>query len=117
MNGRGIQELMKPENKGALKSLMSYHVVAGRLTASKILKALCRGRGAASFTTIHGEELLASMDGTDIILTDCTGNQARITGADSTCKNLIFHRIDTVILPPSLFGIHSTTDGDAVGSR
>ena len=95
-----VDELMKPENKQTLKSLMSYHIVPGKLTASQILRALCRGMGAASFTTIQGEELLASMDGTDIILTDCSGNQARITGADTTARNLVFHRIDRVVLPP-----------------
>ena len=112
-----VDELLKPENKRTLKSLMSYHIVPGKLTASQILRALCRGKGAASFTTIQGEELLASMDGTDIVLTDCSGNQARITGADTTARNLVFHRIDRVVLPPLMMKAESFPAESSLGSR
>lgn len=91
--------LPDPEFKRELRALVSYHIVAGRITAARILKALCRGNGVARFTTIQGEELLASMDGTDIVLTDCSGNQARIVQADHTRQNLVYHHIDTVIMP------------------
>ena len=94
-----IRELLRPENKHRLKSLVAYHMVAGELTASKILKALCRGKGATRFTTVQGEELLATMEGSDIILTDCSGNRARIVCADGNSHNLVFHEIDSVILP------------------
>ena len=112
-----VDELLMPENKQTLKSLMSYHIVPGKLTASQILRALCRGKGAASFTTIQGEELLASMDGTDIVLTDCSGNQARITGADTTSRNLVFHRIDRVVLPPLMMKAESFPAEASLGSR
>lgn len=94
-----IRELLRPENKHRLKSLVAYHMVAGELTASKILKALCRGKGAARFTTVQGEELLATLEGSDIVLTDCSGNRARIVCADGNSQNLVFHEIDSVILP------------------
>jgi uncharacterized surface protein with fasciclin (FAS1) repeats len=74
-------------------------MVAGRFTASKILQALCRGAGTAVFTTVQGNEILASMEGTDILLTDCSGNTARITLADSDRQNGVIHVIDKVILP------------------
>ena len=97
-----IRQLLKPENKRMLRDVMAYHIVAGKLTAAGILKALCAGEGAATFTTIQGEEILANMEGTDIILTDCSGNQARIISADTTRRNMVFHRIDKVVLPGSL---------------
>ncbi len=97
-----IQELLMPENKHRLKSLVAYHMVAGELTASKILQALCQGKGVTRFTTVQGEELLATMEGSDIILTDCSGNRARITCADGNSRNLVFHEIDSVILPRPL---------------
>lgn len=97
-----IRQLLKPENKQLLRSLMAYHIVAGKFTAARILRALCEGEGAATFTTVQGEELLASMEGTDIVLTDCSGNQARIISADTARRNMVFHRIDKVVLPQPL---------------
>ncbi len=98
---QGIEQtdLWDPGNRKQLKALIAYHIVAGELTASHILKALCRGEGAAIFTTILGEPLLATLEGTDIVLTDCLGNQARIVRADSGQGNLVFHEIDSVVLP------------------
>lgn len=97
------KELFKGENKEKLKKVLSYHIVAGNLTASKILLALCRGMGEASFTTVQGSKIVATMKGTDIILTDSSGKQARITAADSYQSNGVIHRIDGVISP---FGMH-----------
>lgn len=102
MDPASMGELLKPENRAELRTVLAYHIVAGELTASHILRALCRGEGAARFTTVQGEELLATMEGSDIILTDCAGNRARIVSADSNRNNLVFHEIDKVILPSSL---------------
>lgn len=95
-------ELLKPENQDELRTVLAYHIVAGELTASRILRALCRGEGSARFTTVQGEELLATLEGIDIILTDCSGNRARIVSADTNRNNLVFHEIDKVIVPSSL---------------
>jgi uncharacterized surface protein with fasciclin (FAS1) repeats len=97
--GLNFAELLEPENRNALRSVLTYHMVAGRYSASKILRALCRGAGTAAFTTVQGNEILASMEGTDILLTDCSGNTARITMADGNRQNGVIHVIDRVILP------------------
>lgn len=99
LGASGATNLLGPENRAQLRTLIAYHIVAGELTASRILKALCQGKGSAIFTTVLGEPLLATLDGTDIVLTDCLGNQARIIRADSGSDNLVFHEIDTVVLP------------------
>lgn len=91
--------LLHPENKKELKSFLTYHIVAGKISASKILKAISRGAGKASFTTVQGEELIATMVGLDIILTDNYGNTATITRADENQCNGVIHEIDSVILP------------------
>jgi uncharacterized surface protein with fasciclin (FAS1) repeats len=93
------ENLLGPDNREQLRAVVAYHIVAGELTASRILQAMCQGKGSASFTTVLGEPLLATLDGTDIILTDCLGNQARIIRADSETDNLVYHEIDTVVLP------------------
>jgi len=91
--------LLHPRNIGKLRTLISYHIVAGEFTASRILRALCQGEGVAVFTTIQGGELIATMEGVDIVLTDCRGNKSRIVTADTTSENLVLHEIDRVILP------------------
>lgn len=94
-----IAQLLLPENKRELFSLLTYHIVAGNFTASKILQALSQGNGKTSFTTIQGTEIMASMNGINIILTDTFGNSATITTADSNQCNGVIHEIDRVILP------------------
>lgn len=97
-----ISELLNSKDKSALKSLLTYHIVAGQLTASRILSAMCRGNGKASFTTVQGKKLSAHLDGYDIVLTDPMGNTARITTADLNSKIGVVHEIDSVILPTQM---------------
>lgn len=97
-NSISLETLFEPENRRALYSFVTYHMIAGRLTASSILRAMSSGNGIARFTTVQGNELLASMDGTDIVLMDCFGNKARITSADKKIGNSVLHIIDNVIL-------------------
>ena len=94
-----IKDLLRPQNKSELQSLIAYHIVAGRFTASKILKAMCRGGGEACLTTVQGNVLTAKMDGIDIVLVDDFGNEAKITTADEDRCNGIIHIIDTVVVP------------------
>jgi uncharacterized surface protein with fasciclin (FAS1) repeats len=100
--GSTIEKLLDPINKKAVQALMTYHIIAGNFSASRILKAMCRGGGKASFTTVNGDELRATMQGVDIILTDNLGNRAKITTADSNQCNGVIHEIDTVIRPSKL---------------
>lgn len=97
-----LNELFKEENKKKLKDLLTYHIVAGNLTASKILRAMCKGEGKASFTTVQGNKIMATMQGTDIILADTQGNTAKITVADVGQSNGVIHEIDSVISPTKI---------------
>jgi len=97
-----VEQLLGPENKEELKALLTYHIVAGRFTASNILRAMCRGNGKATFTTVQGNKLVASMSGIDIVLTDNYGNSAKIVMADADQSNGVIHEIDSVIVPGHL---------------
>ncbi|WP_437368961.1 fasciclin domain-containing protein [Maribacter litoralis] len=97
-----IDKLFDPENKRILRAMLSYHIIADKLSASSILKAMCRGNGIATFTTIQGEAITATMKGIDIVLTDKFGNHATITTADSNQSNGIIHEIDTVFVPEKM---------------
>ncbi|HUH46439.1 MAG TPA: fasciclin domain-containing protein, partial [Arenibacter sp.] len=97
-----IAALFLPENKKELLALLTYHMVAGNLTASKMLIAMSRGNGKASFTTVQGNKIFASMEGTDIVISDNFGNSAKIVAADFNQCNGVIHEIDSVILPKIL---------------
>lgn len=99
---RTVAELLDPSNKKEVQALITYHIIAGNFSASKILKAMCRGAGKATFTTVQGDELTATMEGVDIVLTDNYGNKAKITMADANQCNGVIHGIDTVIRPSKL---------------
>lgn len=102
LSKKTVAALLHPNNKKELQALMRYHIIAGNFSASKILMAMCRGEGKASFTTVQGDELTATMQGVDIILTDNLGNTAKITTADSNQSNGVIHEIDSVIRPSKL---------------
>ncbi len=97
-----LTSLLSPANKKELYAVLTYHIVAGNLSASKILRAMVKGNGTATFTTIQGDKLKASMRGIDIVLTDNFGNTAKIINADSNQCNGVIHEIDSVIMPKKI---------------
>jgi len=97
--GSSITELLHPDNKEELKAFIGYHIVAGNLSASNILKALSRGKGTTTFTTLQGDIITATMNGLDIVLSDSYGSKASIVVADSNQRNGVIHEIDGIIRP------------------
>ncbi|MDX1314272.1 MAG: fasciclin domain-containing protein [Eudoraea sp.] len=101
LSNRTLTEWLSPENKQELLTMLTYHMVVGELTASRILQAMASGKGSAVFKTIQGNEILATLDGTDILLTDCSGNSAKIKTEETNLSNGVVHVIDSVISPDS----------------
>lgn len=94
-----VETLLKPESKGTLTSVLTYHVVAGRMTSSDIAKAIKAGHGRATLTTVQGEPLTATMHGKMLMLTDAKGGHAMITIANVLQSNGVIHVVDTVLMP------------------
>lgn len=94
-----VDTLLKPENKDKLKGVLTYHVVAGKEDAASIAKAIEAGNGKATLKTVQGENLTASMDGTDVIITDAKGGKSKVTIADVMQSNGVIHVVDTVLMP------------------
>ena len=94
-----VETLVKPENKGTLTTILTYHVVAGRLTAADIAKAIKAGKGKAMLTTVQGGTLTASMMGKKVMLTDAKGGMSMVTIANVMQSNGVIHVIDTVLMP------------------
>ncbi|WP_072384420.1 fasciclin domain-containing protein [Novosphingobium sp. NDB2Meth1] len=94
-----VETLLKPENKGTLTAVLTYHVVAGRMTSRDIAKAIKAGHGRAKLTTVQGEPLTATMHGKMLMLTDAKGGQAMVTIANVMQSNGVIHVVDAVLMP------------------
>lgn len=94
-----VDTLVMPENKAQLTSILTYHVVAGRMTAKDIAKAIKAGGGKATLTTVNGEPLTAAMMGKTIMLTDAKGGMSHVTQGDVLQSNGVIHVVDTVLMP------------------
>lgn len=94
-----VNTLLKPENKPTLTKVLTYHVVAGKLSSVDLKKQIKAGGGKAELTTVSGGKLWAMMDGNSIVLKDEKGGMAKITQANVFQSNGVIHVIDTVLMP------------------
>jgi uncharacterized surface protein with fasciclin (FAS1) repeats len=94
-----VGTLVMPENKGTLTTVLTYHVVAGKLTAKDIASAISAGGGTAELTTVAGTKLSARLSGNSVVLTDAKGGQSAVTTVDVIQSNGVVHVIDSVLLP------------------
>ena len=94
-----VDTLLKPENKPALTKLLTYHVVAGRLSAADIKKMIKDGHGAAELRTVSGGTLTAMMKGSMIVLKDEKGGTSTVTQGNVFQSNGVIHVVDSVLLP------------------
>jgi uncharacterized surface protein with fasciclin (FAS1) repeats len=80
-----MQAVLKDKTK--LTSILTYHVVAGKLMAKDIANE-------TSTKTVQGTELAITKKGADIMV-----NDAKVMKADIECSNGVIHIIDTVLMP------------------
>jgi uncharacterized surface protein with fasciclin (FAS1) repeats len=85
-----LNNLLKPENKEMLQSVLTYHVVAGKYMASDVM-------GMGSAKTVNGESFTISKSGGNVMI-----DNARIIKTDVMASNGVIHVIDTVILPKDM---------------
>ena len=94
-----VDTLLKPENKGTLTTVLTYHVVPGRLNAQTLKRMIKEGNGKAALKTVQGAELWAMANGDSITITDAKGGSATVTIANVTQSNGVIHVIDKVLMP------------------
>lgn len=94
-----VPTLLKPENKDTLDKVLTYHVVAGRISSKQLEAMIKKGNGKATLKTVQGEDLTVSMMGGKIMLTDAKGGMATVTTADVFQSNGVIYVIDTVLMP------------------
>lgn len=94
-----VDTLVKPENKATLTTILTYHVVAGRLTAADIEARAKAGGGKAVLTTVQGQPITVANGAHGWTITDAKGGMSHITIADVLQSNGVIHVVDTVLMP------------------
>jgi uncharacterized surface protein with fasciclin (FAS1) repeats len=94
-----VDTLVKPANKATLTKILTYHVIAGKLDSKAIAAKIAAGGGKADLKTVQGEDLVATMDGPTLVLTDAKGDASRVTIGDVYQSNGVIHVVDTVLMP------------------
>lgn len=94
-----VETLLKPENKGTLTAVLTYHVVAGKLGSKEIAAKIKAGGGKAVLKTVQGGELTLMMKGKDLIIMDSKGGTAKVTIKDVNQSNGVIHVINKVLMP------------------
>jgi len=94
-----VDTLVKPENKATLTKILTYHVVAGKITAKDIIDGVKAGGGKYEMTTVEGGKLVARVIGGKVVLTDEKGGSSTVTIANVYQSNGIIHVVDTVLMP------------------
>ncbi|SDB33244.1 Uncaracterized surface protein containing fasciclin (FAS1) repeats [Flavobacteriaceae bacterium MAR_2010_188] len=94
-----LKGLMNPASKSDLKTILTYHVLPGKITAEELIASINDNGGQYIATTVEGTELTFSLQGETVVLTDANGGTATVITADVDASNGIIHGIDTVIMP------------------
>jgi uncharacterized surface protein with fasciclin (FAS1) repeats len=86
--------LLKPENKGMLTGILTYHVVSGKMDSAALTKAI-----AATLKTVAGGNLTAMAANGGVTITDEEDGTAKVTIADVCQSNGVIHVVEKVLLP------------------
>ena len=96
-----VATLLKPENKKQLQTILTYHVVAGKVSAADLIKMIKDNDGKVDIETVNGGTISAWMKDRKVYISDENGGKAVVTIADVNQSNGVIHVIDSVLLPKS----------------
>ncbi|HTI59797.1 fasciclin domain-containing protein [Mucilaginibacter sp.] len=94
-----VDNLVKPENKATLTKILTYHVVAGKLSSADLMAKIKEGNGKAELTTVQGGKLWVMQKGKKLYLKDEKGGESWITIADVNQSNGVIHVVNAVLMP------------------
>jgi uncharacterized surface protein with fasciclin (FAS1) repeats len=94
-----VDTLLKPDMKGKLTGVLTYHVLPGRLSIKDLWDASTKAKGKVKMKTVAGEELTFEFKGQALTIWDAKGNTANVTIKNVFQSNGVIHVIDTVLLP------------------
>ena len=87
-----VNTLVMPENKQKLTTILTYHVVPGRLLAADL-------KDGQTLTTVEGETLTVMAKGGKVMLRDAKGGTANVTIPNVVSSNGVTHVIDAILMP------------------
>jgi uncharacterized surface protein with fasciclin (FAS1) repeats len=82
-----VENLLKPENKDKLVSILTYHVVPGDVTSNQVVKL-------SEAKTVNGKDVKVIVNGGSVMI-----DNAKVIKADVKASNGVIHVIDTVLIP------------------
>jgi uncharacterized surface protein with fasciclin (FAS1) repeats len=94
-----VDSLLKPDMKPTLTKVLTYHVVAGKVSAEDLMKKIKDGKGTTELTTVAGGKLWAMVKDGKVVLKDEKGGLSTVTQADVFQSNGVIHVVDTVVMP------------------
>lgn len=94
-----VEKLTQPDMKKQLTHVLTYHVVAGKLTAADLAADAKKHDGKATLKTVSGDTLIVEESGGKWVVVDAGGNKAVIETADVLQSNGVVHVIDSVLMP------------------
>lgn len=94
-----VDTLLLPQNRATLTSVLTYHVVPGRLTAADLTRLIAAGNGQTVLTTAQGGTLTARMMGDRVMIVDAKGGMSHVTQADVMQSNGVIHVVDAISMP------------------
>jgi uncharacterized surface protein with fasciclin (FAS1) repeats len=94
-----VDNLVKPENKETLTKILTYHVVAGKLSSADLWAKVKAGNGKAELKTVQGGTLTVMAKGKKLYLVDEKGGKSWVTIADVNQSNGVIHVVNTVLMP------------------
>jgi uncharacterized surface protein with fasciclin (FAS1) repeats len=94
-----VDTLLQPANRAMLTSVLTYHVVPGRISAADLMSKIRAGGGSVRLTTVQGGVLTAQMMGDTVMLVDAKGGMSHVTQANVFQSNGVIHVTDAVSIP------------------
>lgn len=85
-----VENLLKPQNRAQLISILTYHVVPGDIRANQLLGKITPA------TTVQGRRVSVNGQGGRVRV-----NGVNVISADVLASNGVIHVIDTVLMPPA----------------
>ena len=94
-----VETLLRPQMKEKLVAVLTYHVVAGRISARDMMDAAKKNGGKATYKTVEGEDITVETKGNTLTIWDAKGSASKVTIQNVFQSNGVIHVVDTVLLP------------------
>ncbi len=93
-----LSDLLRPENRNQLKSIMARHVVAGNVSFDELKQAINDGNGSTTLKTLAGDSLTFRQTGSRILVSDQRGHVSAVTNSNLHQGSSTIYSVDTILL-------------------